>query len=216
MSDLGFRIANCQFEIRNPQSAIRNSQLDGMRLIVGLGNPGAEYEWSRHNLGFMVIDRLAVESGIKVNRRECHSLVGRGELENAEVKLIKPQTYMNLSGEAVACVCSKHKLENPGENLVVISDDLALPFGKIRIRVRGSAGGHNGLKSIISVLGTGEFVRLRMGIMPEHPIANARRFVLEAFSRSDREEVEKVLQRSVDAIRTIVREGTLKAMSEYN
>ncbi|HKZ80809.1 MAG TPA: aminoacyl-tRNA hydrolase [Pyrinomonadaceae bacterium] len=187
-----------------------------MRLIVGLGNPGAEYEWSRHNLGFMVIDRLAIECRIKVDRRECYALVGRGELENSEVKLVKPQTFMNLSGEAVACVCAKHKLQKPGENLVVISDDLALPFGKIRIRARGSAGGHNGLKSIISVLGTAEFARLRIGIMPEHPIANARRFVLETFPRSARAEVEEILQRGVDAVRTIVREGALKAMSEHN
>lgn len=187
-----------------------------MRLIVGLGNPGAEYEWSRHNLGFMVIDRLAADLGTKVNERQCSAVVGRGELEGIAIKLVKPQTYMNLSGQSVACICAKHKVQNPGENLVVISDDLALPFGKIRIRARGSAGGHNGLKSIISSLGTGEFVRVRIGIMPEHPIADARHFVLHAFTRSERAQVEEILERSAAAVRAIVREGTLKAMSQYN
>lgn len=187
-----------------------------MHLIVGLGNPGAEYELSRHNLGFMVIDILAGELGIKVKRRECYALVGRGEIDGTEVKLVKPQTYMNLSGESVACVCAKHKLRNPGENLIVISDDLALPFGKVRIRARGSAGGHNGLKSIISVLGTQEFIRLRIGIMPEYPIVDPRRFVLEPFPRSSRAGVEEILERSARAIRTIVGEGALQAMSEYN
>src|SRR6266404_8449468 len=105
-----------------------------MRLIVGLGNPGAEYEWSRHNLGFMLIDKLARDAGVEVSRRECSSLVGRAVIEDCEVKLIKPRTFMNLAGEAVACFFAKHKLAVPGNSLVVISDDLALPFGAIRIR----------------------------------------------------------------------------------
>lgn len=187
-----------------------------MILVVGLGNPGKEYEWSRHNLGFLLIDKLSTEVGIEVKRRECQSLVGRGEIEGRTAKLVKPQTYMNLSGEAVACLVAKHKLSPPGENLIVISDDLALPFGKIRIRARGSAGGHNGLKSIIGSLGTNEFIRLRIGIQPEHPIADPKRFVLDWLSRSARSEVEKVLERSADAVRAILRDGVLKAMSSYN
>ena len=185
-------------------------------MIVGLGNPGKEYEWSRHNLGFMLIDKLASEKGIDVKRRECQSLVGRGEIEGCAVKLVKPQTYMNLSGEAVACLLAKHKLEEPGEKLIVISDDLALPFGKIRIRARGSAGGHNGLKSIIGAVGTNEFTRLRIGIQPEHPIADAKRFVLDSFSGAARPEVEKILERSAEALRAILKDGVLKAMTEYN
>jgi PTH1 family peptidyl-tRNA hydrolase len=185
-------------------------------LLVGLGNPGAEYEWSRHNLGFMVIDRLGVDSGIDRFRRECQSLVGRGEIEGHAVKLVKPQTYMNLSGEAVACLAHKHKLAEPGENLIVISDDLALPFGKIRIRARGSAGGHNGLKSIIGSLGTNEFTRLRIGIQPEHPINDSKRFVLDSYPRAARPDVEKILDKSADALRAILRDGVLKAMTEYN
>jgi PTH1 family peptidyl-tRNA hydrolase len=185
-------------------------------LIVGLGNPGAEYEWSRHNLGFMLIDKLGAEAGIDVSRRECQSRVGRGEIEGRVLKLVKPQTYMNLSGEAVTCLVNKHKLAEPGENLIVISDDLALPFGKIRIRARGSAGGHNGLKSIIGLLGTNEFTRLRIGIQPEHPINEAKRFVLDKFPRAARAEVEKSLERSAEALHAILRDGVLKAMTEYN
>jgi len=185
-------------------------------LIVGLGNPGAEYEWSRHNLGFMLIDRLAAASGLSKFRRECQSLVGRVEIADHMVKLIKPQTYMNLSGEAVSCLVAKHKLSDPGENLIVISDDLALPFGKIRIRARGSAGGHNGLKSIIGSLDTNEFTRLRIGIQPDHLIGDSKRFVLDSFPRASRAEVEKILERSADALQAIVRDGVLKAMTEYN
>jgi PTH1 family peptidyl-tRNA hydrolase len=185
-------------------------------LIVGLGNPGKEYEWSRHNLGFMLIDKLSSDTGIAVKRRECQSLVGRGEIEGCAVKLVKPQTYMNLSGEAIACLLTKHRLAGLGENLIVISDDLALPFGKIRIRARGSAGGHNGLKSIIGAVGTNEFTRLRIGIQPEHPLSDSKRFVLDSFPGSAKPEVEKILDRSAEALHAILRDGVLKAMTEYN
>lgn len=185
-------------------------------MIVGLGNPGAEYEWSRHNLGFRLIDKLAADSGLGKFRRECQSLVGRAEVEGSTVKFVKPQTYMNLSGEAVACLVAKHKLSDPGENLIVISDDLALPFGKIRIRARGSAGGHNGLKSINASLGTNEFTRLRIGIQPDHPIGDSKHFVLDSFPRTSRAEVEKIIERSAEALHAILRDGVLKAMTEYN
>ncbi len=185
-------------------------------LVVGLGNPGKEYEWSRHNLGFMLIDKLASDAGTKVSRRECQSLVGRADIEGHIAKLVKPQTYMNLSGEAVACLLAKHKLEQPGQSLIVISDDLALPFGNIRIRARGSAGGHNGLKSIIGAVGTNEFTRLRIGIQPEHPISDSKRFVLDSFSNAARPDVERIIERSAEALRAIIRDGVLKAMTEFN
>jgi PTH1 family peptidyl-tRNA hydrolase len=185
-------------------------------LIVGLGNPGKEYEWTRHNLGFMLIDKLGSEAGVKVSRRECQSLVARAVVEGQVVKLVKPQTYMNLTGEAIACLMAKDDLVEPGENLIVISDDLALPFGKIRIRARGSAGGHNGLKSIISAVGSNEFTRLRIGIQPEHPISDSKRFVLDSFSNATRPEVEKIIERSAEALRAILKDGVLKAMTEYN
>ena len=185
-------------------------------VIVGLGNPGAEYESTRHNLGFMLIDKLAQDSGISVNRRECTSLVGRGEIEGKRTKLVKPLTFMNLSGHAVSCLLAKENSESPEKQLIVISDDLALPLGSIRIRERGSAGGHNGLKSIIAAIGTNEFVRLRIGIQPEHPISDSKRFVLDSFARSERSVVEEVIAQSANAIRTIIRDGALKAMSEFN
>jgi PTH1 family peptidyl-tRNA hydrolase len=205
-------------ESQRPKTKDQSPEKKGNRqfLVVGLGNPGAEYEWSRHNLGFMLIDKLAAATGIDVSRRECQSRAGRGEIEGCAVKLVKPQTYMNLSGEAVACLVHKHKLAEPGENLIVISDDLALPFGKIRIRARGSAGGHNGLKSIIGSLGTNEFTRLRIGIQPEHPINDSRSFVLDRYPKAARAEVEKILDKCAETLHAILRDGVLKAMTEYN
>lgn len=190
-----------------------------MRLIVGLGNPGAEYEWTRHNLGFMVVDWLAREANAQVKRKECRALVGRALLEGEAIELVKPQTYMNLSGESVACLIAKHELKKEAKEaaaLIVISDDLALPFGKIRLRARGSAGGHNGLKSIIAALKTDEFIRLRIGIQPEHPLGDTKRFVLDEFSRSERAEIEKVLERGAEALRAVLRDGIDKAMALYN
>lgn len=187
-----------------------------MYLIVGLGNPGGEYERTRHNLGFMLIEKLGREEEVPVNNRECRSLTGRVQLEGKLVKLIKPQTFMNLSGEAVSCFASKHKTEFPGDKLIVVSDDLALPLGRIRIRERGSAGGHNGLKSIITALGTNEFARLRMGIQPEHPISDSKRFVLDVFAKSERPVVEEMIEQAAKAVRTIIRDGALKAMAEFN
>ncbi|MEO8435506.1 MAG: aminoacyl-tRNA hydrolase [Pyrinomonadaceae bacterium] len=186
-----------------------------MRLIVGLGNPGAEYEWSRHNLGFMLIDRIAGEARASVKRSECRSLVGNAEVGAERVLLAKPQTYMNLSGEAVACLKAKHEVES-GAGLIVVSDDLALPLGTIRIRARGSAGGHNGLKSVIAALGTDEFIRLRIGIQPEHEVSETKSFVLSEFPKNQRAQVEEVLQRGREAVQVILREGVEKAMSLFN
>jgi len=187
-----------------------------MFFIVGLGNPGVEYEWSRHNLGFMLIDKLASDLRIEVRRRECQALVGRGVLEGSAVQLVKPQTFMNSSGEAVSCLLAKHESAGSVRTLIVISDDLALPFGRIRIRARGSAGGHNGLKSIIAAIGTDEFIRLRIGIQPEHPVTNAKRFVLDPMPKAAREEVAKIIERSAEALVAIIKDGVMKTMSIYN
>jgi peptidyl-tRNA hydrolase, PTH1 family len=185
-------------------------------VIVGLGNPGEEYAATRHNLGFMLIDKLASEEGIVVKRRECNSLVGQGRVEGDVTKLVKPHTYMNLSGIAVSCLLRKVENEEPVKQLVVISDDLALPVGKIRIRERGSAGGHNGLKSIIAEIGTDEFIRVRIGIDPDHPLADSKRFVLDQFSATERPVVAETITKSVQAVRTIIRDGVLRAMQEFN
>ena len=185
-----------------------------MYLIVGLGNPGADYERTRHNAGFMLIERLAAEAESSVKRKDCRSLVGNAVIEGQRVLLAKPQTFMNLSGEAVSCLISKAELAPKA--LIVISDDLALPFGSIRLRERGSAGGHNGLKSIIGALGTNEFKRLRIGIQPEHPLSDAKRFVLDEFSRAERESLPEILERAAEALRSLLRDGIAKTMSLHN
>lgn len=183
-------------------------------LIVGLGNPGLRYEKTRHNLGFMLVDLLAREFQTSVKREECRALIGRAEIENQTVELVKPQTFMNLSGESVACFLKKPN--RSAKKLIVISDDLALPLGAIRLRAKGSAGGHNGLKSIIACLKTEEFVRLRIGIQPERQLRDVADFVLENFSKTDLIRVEEVLQYSSDAIRAVIADGSEKAMARFN
>lgn len=183
-------------------------------LIVGLGNPGAEYERTRHNLGFMLVDLLAADAQTQVKRAECRALIGRAEIEGQTAELVKPQTFMNLSGEAVNCLLQKP--ERSVERLIVISDDLALPLGRLRLRTQGSHGGQNGLRSIIDCLKTNVFIRLRIGIAPEHPVTNASDFVLGKFLKSEAESVKTVLKNSADAIRTVIRDGIDEAMAEYN
>lgn len=183
-------------------------------LVVGLGNPGLRYEKTRHNLGFMLIDRLAQKLQTQVRREECRALVGRGEFENQTIELVKPQTFMNLSGESVSCLVKKS--DRALEKLIVISDDLALPFGKIRLRPKGTHGGQNGLRSIIDCLRTQDFIRLRIGIQPDHPIGSASSFVLENFSKSDLAEVENILEDSADAVFAVIKHGVEKAMAHFN
>jgi PTH1 family peptidyl-tRNA hydrolase len=183
-------------------------------LVVGLGNPGAEYAKTRHNLGFMVIDLLAHRWQTQVKREECRSLIGRAEFDNQMIELGKPQTYMNLSGDAISCLVAKN--ERSVEKLIVVSDELALPFGTIRVRPKGTHAGHNGLRSIIDQLGTQDFIRVRIGIQPDHPLADAKRFVLENFAKGDSETVEKILENAADAIETILRDGVDAAMARFN
>ena len=183
-------------------------------LIVGLGNPGPEYAKTRHNLGFMLVDLLASRLQSQIKRDECRSLIGRGIIDNQTVEMAKPQTFMNLSGEAVSCLIAKD--DRSVERLIVISDDLALPFGTIRIRPQGTHGGQNGLRSIIECLKTREFIRLRIGIQPEHPVGDASKFVLENFAKGDTETLEKILDESADAVLTIVTDGVDAAMARFN
>lgn len=161
-----------------------------------------------------MIDKLGKAAGVSKFRRECQALTARAEIGSNVALLVKPQTYMNLSGEAVSCLFKKY--ETTAANLIVVSDDLALPFGKIRIRARGTSGGHNGLKSIIAAAGTDEFTRLRIGIQPEHPLADSKKFVLDSFPMTARTTVEETLEKSADAVRTIIEDGVLKAMTEFN
>jgi PTH1 family peptidyl-tRNA hydrolase len=162
----------------------------------------------------MLVDLLAERSQTQVKRSECRSLVGRAEFDNQLIELAKPQTFMNLSGEAVSCLLAKP--ERAIEKLIVISDDLALPFGTMRIRPKGTHGGQNGLRSIIERLGTQEFTRLRIGIQPEHPVTDASRFVLENFAKGDAAELEKVLDEAADAVKMIVTDSVDAAMARFN
>lgn len=186
-----------------------------MWLIVGLGNPGPKYEWTRHNCGFLVIDELARRAGRDVRTPECQALTARVLIDGQPALLVKPQTFMNLSGAAVAALKQKYEISDPA-NILVISDDFALPFGKLRIRPKGSAGGQNGLKSIIAKLGTQDFPRLRFGIAPEHPIANASDFVLSEFPKKDREALAELVALAADAVEVLLTKGIAEAMSKYN
>jgi PTH1 family peptidyl-tRNA hydrolase len=185
-----------------------------MRLIVGLGNPGPEYAWTPHNLGFLVVDRLAERSGIRVERPEAKAYIGKGRLAGQDVVLAKPQTYMNASGMAVGELVQRLEVE-PSE-MIVVSDDIALPWGMLRIRERGSAGGHNGLESIMSALGSDEFIRVRVGIRPEHPVRDLSAYVLMQLPKGDREDVLEIAAEAADAVEMILADGTAKAMAKFN
>ncbi len=186
-----------------------------MKLIAGLGNPGEEYAQTRHNLGFMVIDSLQLEMGFPRFRNECQSLVSRADWEGIAMGIVKPQTFMNLSGYAVAALTAKYKA--PREDLLVVSDDIALPFGKLRLRRKGTHGGHNGLRSIIEQLGHTDFPRLRIGICPaDKSISDPARFVLAPFNKAERAALDEVLIRAGQAVESVVRDGIAWAMAKYN
>lgn len=185
-----------------------------MRIIVGLGNPGREYAWTPHNLGFLVIDCLAERFGIHVTRPEAQSYVGLGKIVGHDVALAKPQTFMNLSGQAVSDLLEKYEAD--ASEAIVISDEIAFPWGVIRIRERGSAGGHNGLKSVIGALGTDEFLRVRLGIRPEFPVRDLAAYDLTSMGKDVREVAEKMIGTAADAIEMILAEGVSRAMSHFN
>jgi len=185
-----------------------------MRLIVGLGNPGPEYEWTPHNMGFLAVDELAGRAGIRVTRPEAKSYIGRGELAGQEVILAKPQTMMNLSGVAVRMLLERNDA-SPAD-LIVLSDEVALPWGTLRIRERGSAGGHNGLKSVIGALGTDEFIRVRLGVGPEKVWGDLADYVLCTMGRAEREIAAGLANDAANAVELILKEGVSKAMSQFN
>src|SRR6185437_15963869 len=159
-----------------------------MFLVAGLGNPGEEYALSPHNLGFLTIDRLAERYGIRVNRKDSRALTGVGEIDGRVVMLAKPQTFMNLSGVSLAPLTEKHAI-GPDE-LIVVYDELDLPWLALRIKPKGSAAGHNGMKSVIASLGTSEIVRVRLGVHPGHPLQGGKDYLLTAIKRSQREELD--------------------------
>jgi PTH1 family peptidyl-tRNA hydrolase len=185
-----------------------------MRLIVGLGNPGPEYVWTPHNLGFLAIDRLAEQAGIRVRRPEGKSLVGLGRIAGVEIALAKPQTYMNHSGLAVRQLFERFDAEPP--EMIVLADDAALPWGSVRIRERGSAGGHNGLKSVIGAIGTDEFIRIRMGVGPAEPREDLAERVLRPMSDAELEQAGEMIDGVGEAVEMILVKGAAAAMNRYN
>ena len=185
-----------------------------MRLIVGLGNPGPEYEFTPHNLGFLAVDAVAGRAGIRVTRPEAKSYVGLGKLAGTEVVLAKPQTMMNLSGAAVRMLLERYECK--AAEMIVLSDEAMLPWGMLRIRERGSAGGHNGLKSIIASIGTNEFIRVRLGVKPEYPLEDMADYVLGTMRKPEREIAAQMAADAAEAVELILSEGVGKAMARFN
>ena len=185
-----------------------------MRLIVGLGNPGPEYQWTPHNLGFLAVDEIANRASIRVERPEGKALVGLGKVAGEEVILAKPQTYMNLSGISVRDLLEKYEL-GP-EDLLVMFDERDLPWGMIRIGERGSAGTHNGAKSVTSVVGTQEFARLRLGCGPDHPVGDLADYVLRPMKKAVLETASEMVAEAGDAVEMILSQGIAAAMNKFN
>jgi PTH1 family peptidyl-tRNA hydrolase len=185
-----------------------------MLLVAGLGNPGEEYALTPHNLGFMTVDRLAERHGIRVTRKDSRALIGLGEIDGREVMLAKPQTYMNLSGTSLAPLMAKHAIGL--ENLIVVYDELDLPWQALRIKPKGSAAGHNGMKSLIASLNSSEFVRVRLGVDPGHPIRSGVEYLLAPMKRSQMKELEEFTGVAADAVRSIIAEGVEKSMTKFN
>ena len=187
----------------------------GVKLIVGLGNPGIEYQFTPHNLGFLAIDRIAGELGVEVRNRQCRSLTARAEIEGVRVLLAKPETFMNLSGLAVAELVRKHDV-TPELDLIVIQDELDFPLGALRIHTRRSSAGHNGIESIIGALGTKDFLRIRIGVAPERKVADGPSYLLGPMRKADLKVVDGMLDAAEDAVKAILKDGPAAAMNRFN
>jgi peptidyl-tRNA hydrolase, PTH1 family len=185
-----------------------------MRLIVGLGNPDPEYQRTPHNLGFLAVDELANRGSIRVARPEGKALVGRGKFAGEDVLLAKPQTYMNLSGMSVRELLDKYEL-GPGD-LLVLWDEVQLPFGTIRIDRKGSGGSHNGANSVIGAVGTQEFPRIRLGCGPDHPLSSRKEFVLRPMKKAELEVAAEMVGKASDAVEMILEKGIEPAMNIFN
>ena len=186
-----------------------------MKLIVGLGNPGIEYQFTPHNLGFLAIDRIADRCGARVSNRFCRALTARTSLEVQEVVLAKPETYMNLSGVSVRELVEKLEVA-PEKDLIVLYDELDLPFGTLRIRERGRSAGHNGMESIIGSLGTQEFLRIRLGVGPGHPLSDGASYLLAPMKKSRMAEADPMLDTAAEAVGVILKQGASAAMNRFN
>jgi peptidyl-tRNA hydrolase, PTH1 family len=186
-----------------------------VKLIVGLGNPGIEYQFTPHNLGFLTIDRIANDLGIEVRNRQCRALTARTTIAGEPVILAKPETYMNLSGLSVRELVAEHQVDVT-RDLIVIYDELDLPLGTIRIRQRGSSAGHNGMESILAALNTDEFLRIRLGIAPGRKVGDGVKYVLTPFRKAQEIVVDEVLDTASGAVEVIIKEGPAAAMNRFN
>ena len=186
-----------------------------MKLIVGLGNPGIEYQFTPHNLGFLAIDRIANSLGVEIRNRQCRALTARAVIAGQPVILAKPETFMNLSGLSVRELVAEYQVDVKSD-LIVIYDELDLPLGAIRIRTRGSSAGHNGMESILGALGTDEYLRVRLGIAPDRKITDGVKFVLTPFRQAQLKVVDEVLDIAAEAVEVILKEGPAAAMNRFN
>lgn len=186
-----------------------------MYIIVGLGNPGKDYENTRHNVGFMVIDEAAEKYHISVNEKKHKAIVGKGFIAGQKVILVKPQTFMNLSGESVRDIIDYYKIDEKTE-LIIISDDISLDVGALRVRKKGSAGGHNGLKNIILHLGHDEFQRIRMGVGEKPAGYDLADYVLGHFPKDEKEKIEESVKKAADALEVMIADGPDAAMNQFN
>jgi peptidyl-tRNA hydrolase, PTH1 family len=185
-----------------------------MFLVAGLGNPGEEYAATPHNMGFLVVDRLAARHSIRMSRRECQAVVGQGAIGGKPVLLAKPQTYMNLSGIAVKSLLEKNELLT--SDLIAVYDELDLPWAALRIKPKGSPAGHNGAKDLVAKLGTQDFVRVRLGVHPGRPLPSGKEYLLSRFSRQQNETLDAFIDLGADAAESIIAEGVEKSMTRFN
>lgn len=186
-----------------------------MKLIVGLGNPGIEYQFTPHNLGFLAVDRIAEESGVEVRNRQCRALTARAVIGSETVLLAKPETFMNLSGVSVRELAAEYEAK-PEDDLVVIQDELDFALGTVRIQRNRSSAGHNGIESIIGALGTQDFLRIRMGVAPQRKIADGMSYLLAPMRKAELKVVDEMLDVATQAVKVILTEGPAAAMNRFN
>jgi peptidyl-tRNA hydrolase, PTH1 family len=186
-----------------------------VKLIVGLGNPGIEYQFTPHNLGFLVIDRIAGNLGVDVRNRQCQALTVRVMIADQTVLLAKPETYMNLSGVSVRELVEKYEV-TPESDLIVIQDELDFPLGTLRIHARRSSAGHNGIESIIGALKTNDFLRIRIGVAPERKISDGQSYLLSPMKKKELEVVDAILDTAAEAVSVILKDGPAAAMNRFN
>jgi PTH1 family peptidyl-tRNA hydrolase len=186
-----------------------------VKLIVGLGNPGIEYQFTPHNIGFLAVDRIASDLGVEIRNRQCRALTARVVIGGETVLLAKPETYMNLSGMAVRELLAEHEAM-PESDLIVIQDELDFALGTLRIHTRRSSAGHNGIESIIGALGTQDFLRIRMGVAPEHKVEDGKDYLLSPFRKAQMTAVDEMLNTAADAVGMILQDGPAAAMNKFN